>query len=119
MNKSATTFASASDVPKLSKKVLKKEKQRLKKAMTNTQNNLVAECAQDDTALVNNNDTAIVTAPSLNASILAIREVLNTPLPLPDANLIKLPSPKPEISLSTIQKDQISGRLGRLNQSEL
>jgi hypothetical protein len=46
-------------------------------------------------------------------------EVLNTPLPLPDANLIKLPSPKPEISLSTLQKEHISKWLGSLIQSEL
>ena len=97
-----------------------KEKQRMKKAMTNTQN-----CVQDDTAVVvNNNDAAMVTAPILSGSPVReafknLREVLRTPLPLSDANLIKPPSPKPEISLSTTQKEKISARLGRLIQSEL
>jgi hypothetical protein len=64
-------------VLKKDRKVLKKQKQRMKKAMTNTQN-----CVQDDTAVVvNNNDTTMVTASNLNASISAIRQVLRTLYP--------------------------------------
>jgi hypothetical protein len=58
--KSAIISASAFDDVKLSKKELKKERQKLKMVMTNTQNNPVAECAQDDTAIVKSKRIGII-----------------------------------------------------------
>jgi hypothetical protein len=59
MNKSA----SSSNYPKLSRKALKKERQRLKMTMSRAQNVPVAECTQDDGMTVN--DTAPITSPTI------------------------------------------------------
>jgi hypothetical protein len=106
--KSTITSASAFDDVKLSKKELKTERQKLKKVMNITQNDPVTDCAQDDTATVNNNDTAMVTTLTL---ISAIREVLNSPLPLPNANLSEPTARKPEIPVTPRKQIDISSCL--------